>query len=200
MYRLTLKRVSYVALKPRNIPNVLTILRLFLIVPIIWLLLQERFGETLVLFVIAGATDGIDGFLAKQFGWTSALGSILDPLADKALLTSTILVLGWQENLPSWLVVMVVLRDVLIVLLAIGYHYLVEPLKPEPIFISKINTLFQILLVLTILFSNGAVPLPTTLIMLLVYCVGLTTLLSGLTYGWKWGRRALQRRGQTDAL
>lgn len=192
--------MPYVALKSRDIPNLLTILRILLVVPIVWLLLQERFGETLILFVIAGATDGIDGFLAKQFGWTSALGSILDPLADKVLLTSTILILGWQENLPYWLVVMVVLRDVMIVLLAIGYHYLVEPLKPEPIFISKINTLLQILLILTILFSNGAIPLPTTIIMLLVYCVGLTTLLSGFTYGWKWGRRALQRRGQTDAL
>lgn len=187
-------------MKPRDIPNLLTVLRILLVVPIVWLLLQERFGETLILFVIAGATDGIDGFLAKQFGWTSALGGILDPLADKLLLTSTILVLGWQENLPSWLVAIVVLRDVMIVLLAIGYHYLIEPLKPEPIFISKINTLSQILLVLTILFSNGAIPLPTTITLLLIYCVGLTTLLSGLTYGWKWGRRALQRRGQTDAL
>ncbi len=173
---------------------------MLLVVPIVWLLLQERFGETLILFMIAGATDGIDGLLAKQFSWTSALGGVLDPLADKLLLTGTMLVLGWQGNLPFWLVVMVVLRDVMIVLLAIGYHYLVEPFKAEPILISKINTLMQILLVLSVLFSRGATPLPATITMLLVYCVGLTTLLSGFTYGWKWGRRALQRREQTDAL
>jgi cardiolipin synthase len=192
--------VSYVALKLSNIPNLLTVLRMLLVVPIVWLLLQERFGETLILFMIAGATDGIVGLLAKQFSWTSALGGVLDPLADKLLLTGTMLVLGWQGNLPFWLVVMVVLRDVMIVLLAIGYHYLVEPFKAEPILISKINTLMQILLVLSVLFSRGATPLPATITMLLVYCVGLTTLLSGFTYGWKWGRRALQRREQTDAL
>ena len=187
-----------VALKPENIPNLITSLRLFLALPIIWLVLQGHYGEALVLFLIAGFSDGVDGFLAKRYGWISYLGGVLDPLADKLLLMGTILALGWQGELPVWLVSIVVLRDAVIVIMAISYHYLIESFKAEPLAISKLNTLLQILLVLAVLSSKGVTPLPEILMDLLIYGTGLTTFWSGCAYVWEWGRRALRKARRTD--
>lgn len=186
-------------LKLHNLPNLITALRILLTAPIIGLLLKERYGEALVLFFIAGLSDGIDGFLAKRYGWTSRLGGFLDPLADKLLLMGTILVLGWQGLLPTWLVMLVVLRDVVIVSGALSYRYLIGPFQAEPMLISKINTLFQLGLVLAVIFDLGAMPLPPLLLALGVYLTGLTTLLSGIGYVRAWGRRALQEARRTHA-
>ena len=156
----------------------------------VWLLLEGRYLESLLLFVIAGVSDLADGFLARHFGWTSRLGSILDPLADKALVVGTLLVLGWRGELPLWLVTLAVGRDVMLVGLGIGYHYLIEPLKPEPLFSSKLNTLLQLTLVAAVLFSKAVVQLPDVLLVLLVFGSGMTTLWSGGAYLWVWGWRA----------
>ncbi len=78
----------------RHLPNLITGLRLVLAAPVVWLLLEGRYLESLVLFAVAGVSDLVDGFLARHFGWTSRLGSILDPLADKALVVGTLLALG----------------------------------------------------------------------------------------------------------
>ena len=180
-------------LRPRDIPNLITVLRLLLAVPIVWLLLEERYQEALLLFLIAGISDLVDGFLAKHYGWTSKLGSILDPLADKMLLVGTLLVLGWQGAVPAWLVGMAVGRDVILVILAVGYHYLIEPFKAEPLLISKLNTLLQLALVATVLFSKAVLALPEALLVLLIYGSGLTTLWSGCAYFWEWGQRAWRK-------
>lgn len=167
-------------------------------VPILWLLHQSYYAEALLLFIIAGVSDGIDGLLAKNLGWTSRLGGILDPIADKLLLMGTILMLGWQGALPAWLVVLVVLRDLVIVSGAISYHYLIERFEATPLLISKLNTLAQLVLVLTILFHKGVTPLPAYLLIALIYLTALTTVWSGAAYVWKWGQRALHRRARTD--
>jgi cardiolipin synthase len=149
--------------------------------------------------LLAGASDGLDGFLAKRFGWTTYLGSILDPLADKLLLMGTILVLGWQDNLPTWLVLLVILRDVVIVSGALSYHYLIESFEATPLLISKLNTCVQILLVLAILFDKGVIALPELVLTGLIGGVALTTVSSGGVYVWEWGRRALSKGKRVDA-
>ncbi len=184
----------------RHLPNLITALRLILVVPIVWLLLDGRYPESFALFVIAGASDLADGFLARRFGWTSRLGSILDPLADKALVVGTLLVLGWRGEVPMWLVILAVGRDVMLVGLAIGYHYLIEPLWPEPLRSSKLNTLLQLMLVAAVLFSQVVQPLPGTLLTALVFGTGLTTLWSGCAYLWVWGRRTFNGRRKPDSM
>lgn len=174
----------------RHLPNLITGLRLVLAAPVVWLLLQGRYLEAFVLFAVAGVSDLVDGFLARRFGWTSRLGSILDPLADKALVVGALLVLGWRGELPLWLVSLAIGRDLMLVGLAIGYHYLIEPLKPEPLLSSKLNTLLQLTLIAAVLFSQAVLPLPDVMVVLLVYGSGLTTLWSGCAYLWVWGRRA----------
>lgn len=187
-------------MKARDIPNLITFCRILLVAPILWLLLEGRHGAALMLFVVAGVSDAVDGFLAKHYGWTSRLGGIIDPLADKLLLMGTVLALGWLGELPAWLVVMVVLRDLVIVGGALSYHYLIEPFTAEPTLISKLNTLMQLLLVLAVVFSKGVTALPGWLPALLVGAVAATTVLSGCHYVWTWGRRAVHRGRRRDAI
>lgn len=177
----------------RHLPNLITGLRLILVPPVVWLLLEGRYPEAFVLFAIAGGSDLVDGFLARRFNWTSRLGSILDPLADKSLVVGTLLVLGWRGELPLWLVSLAVGRDLMLVAFAVGYHYLIEPLTPEPLLSSKLNTLLQLTLVAALLFSKAVLPLPSALMTVLVYGTGLTTAWSGCAYLWVWGRRAWAR-------
>lgn len=90
-------------MKPHDIPNVITAFRFLLVPPVVILLLQERFTAALIVFGVAGFSDGLDGFLAKRYDWRSRLGSILDPLADKLLLVSSFVTLGWLGLIPAWL-------------------------------------------------------------------------------------------------
>lgn len=190
----SLQQVTFPTLNCRHLPNLITALRLILVAPIVWLLLEGRFPEAFSLFVIAGCSDLVDGFLARRFGWTSRLGGILDPLADKALMVGILLVLGWRGELPLWLVTLAVGRDVMLVGLSIGYHYLIEPLWPEPLLSSKLNTLLQLMLVGAVLFNQAVQPFPEVLLTAFVFGSGLTTLWSGCAYLWVWGRRAWKIR------
>jgi len=174
-------------LKPRDIPNLITALRILLVAPFLWLLLEERYGPALALFVIAGVSDALDGFLAKYYGWTSELGGLLDPIADKLLLLGAILALGWLSELPVWLVALVIGRDLLIVGGALAYHLLVERLRAAPLLISKLNTLTQLVLVCAIIVHYGLMPLPEAGLNTLIYLTALTTVWSGAAYVWRWG-------------
>ena len=174
----------------RDIPNVISIIRITLVVPVVYLLMEREFSYALILFFIAGISDGLDGYLAKRNNWETRLGSILDPVADKLLLVSSYLVLGWLNDIPGWLVVAVIVRDVIIVAGGIAYHFLIGEFDMVPSWISKTNTFFQILLVLVVVFSLGAFSLPELLIESVVVIVTITTLLSGINYIWVWGRRA----------
>ena len=181
---------------PRDIPNIITLLRIVLVIPVIYLLLQREFSYALVLFFVAGLSDGLDGYLAKRNNWTSRLGSILDPLADKLLLVFSYLALGWLGEIPMWLVIAVMIRDVIIVVGAISYHELIGEYDMMPSWISKTNTFFQILLILVVVFSLGAYRLPPWSIDGLIYFVAVTTVLSGINYIWVWGRRAVAANKQ----
>ena len=180
-------------MKYRYIPNLITVLRILLVAPIIGLLLLDRYTDALLLLFIAGVSDGLDGFLAKHYGWTSELGGMLDPLADKFLLIGVFLALGWMGDLPIWLIAMVIIRDLVIVSGAISYHYLIGPFQAAPLLISKINTVIQLLLVLTVVFARGVLALPDWVLHGLIYLTAVTTLLSGVAYVWEWGLRALPK-------
>ena len=177
-------------LKTRDIPNLITSLRILLVPPFLWLLLQERYGAALLLFTVAGVSDALDGFLAKHYGWTSELGGLLDPLADKLLLIGAILALGWLRELPVWLVALVILRDVVIVTGAVGYHLMVERVRASPLLISKLNTLMQLTMVFVVIVHYGMMTLPSWLLTGWIYVTALTTVWSGAAYVWQWGQRA----------
>ena len=176
------------------IPNTLTIMRLLLVVPIGYLIIQKKFDIALIVFFIAAFSDAIDGVIARKFGWQSRLGSILDPLADKAMLVTAYLSLGWIELLPMWIVALVLLRDVLIVLGAIVYHVYVGRFSMEPSIISKANTFFQSLLALVVVFSQVYIPLEHYVVSPLIYIVAVTTIMSGLLYIKVWSQRASHKK------
>jgi len=176
--------------KRSDIPNLITVIRILLVVPVAWVLLQQQYLLALVLFFVAGASDGLDGFLAKQFGWTSRLGAILDPLADKALLVTCYAALAWVGLLPVWLLILVVARDLVIVAGAVVYNFRIQRLEADPTLISKLNTLLQILLVLLVItqqLNDWFTPVWATV---LIYAVTVSVIWSGLDYVITWGRRA----------
>ena len=166
-----------------------------MVVPTIYFLLEQRYGDALIVFFIAGVSDGLDGFLARRYGWTTRLGSILDPLGDKLLMTATYFVLGWLTHLPLWLVAVVIGRDVVIVVGALAYRLLVQSITMKPLLISKINTACQIILVLVMLYSlsgwPGSEKMTGWLTQGLIYLVLITALLSGLAYIAIWSQRAI---------
>ena len=178
----------------RDIPNLITGFRFLLVLPVVMLLLHERFGTALILFGVAGFSDGLDGYLAKRNNWTSRLGALMDPLADKLLLVSCFVTLGWMGLIPVWLVALVVLRDLVIVGGAIVFHMRVERLEAAPSMVSKLNTVTQILLVLAIIFNQGLHAVPAPWLDVLIYSVLATTLWSGFDYVWTWGRLAWNKR------
>src|SRR6187402_1027957 len=102
-----------------HIPNALCVLRMLMAIPVAILLVREAYDTTLLVFGLAAITDGLDGFLAKRFNWTSELGKALDPLADKILLVTAFITLTFVGGVPIWITVPVVLRDVVITVGAI---------------------------------------------------------------------------------
>ncbi len=177
-------------LRARDIPNLISLLRILLVFPVIYLLLHQQYRAAMLLFFVAGLSDGLDGFLARHFHWQSHLGGILDPLADKFLLVSVYLCLGWLGALPLWLVGLVILRDLVIVGGALAYHFRVERLEASPSLVSKLNTLLQILLALLVVYDLGFTPLPEGLLTGMLWGVAITTLLSGVDYVVSWSRKA----------
>lgn len=165
---------------------------MLLVLPVVWHLLQLEFGVALAWFALAAFSDGLDGFLAKHYGWQSRLGSILDPLADKLLLVCVFVALTWLGLIPLWLLVTVLVRDLLIVLGGVIFHYTLGRFDMQPSRISKVNTFMQIIFVLAVVFYHGEFAFTPWVIEVLVYAVLATTVLSGLDYVWVWGRRAFR--------
>ncbi len=173
------------------LPNAITLLRMALAAPLAWMILRGDHASALLVALIAGGSDAIDGLLAKRYGWESRLGGILDPLADKLLLLACFLSLGVVEALPWWLVGVVLARDVVIVAGAVAYHHLVGALVASPSRLSKITTLFQIVLVVLALIDGlHVVELPAGMVAGAVIGVAALTIASGLHYVVTWGARA----------
>ena len=177
----------------RDIPNLISIIRILLVLPIIGALSDYQFGLAMVLFAIAGVSDALDGFLAKQYHWESRLGSILDPLADKLLLVASFATLTWLGFIPSWLLWLVLGRDIMIVSGGVAYHYLFGKFKLLPLWSSKINTLFQILLVFVVIVQHYADLSIKIWIEAGISLVVFSVIISGAEYIIVWGRRAWQQ-------
>ena len=165
-----------------NIPNIITLGRLMAVPVTVWLILNNYILAAFGLFVMAGVSDAIDGFLAKRWGQVTEFGKYLDPLADKALLVSIYITLGVQGYLESLLVIMVVFRDVMIVGAVILYQAMVVKLEMNPLIISKINTVAQIVLAALVLGSEGFDLDVGSLFEVMMGIVAVTTLISGLSY------------------
>jgi cardiolipin synthase len=172
------------------LPNAISILRIALIPPILLLVVREQFGLALALFFIAGFSDGVDGYLAVRFDWQSRLGGLLDPAADKLLMTGMFVTLAWTGHIPVWLASVVILRDVVIVAGALSYNYFFKPLEGEPTRISKINTALQILFVLFVLSRAGFGWPEEITITLLGAAVLVTVVVSCFDYVLSWTQRA----------
>jgi cardiolipin synthase len=171
-----------------NIPNLITLSRLMSVPLMIWLIVGERYGVAFWVFVAAGISDALDGFIAKRFDCRTRLGALLDPAADKALLSSVYVALGIAGCLPNWLVILVVFRDVTIIGGFVLFQSIAVPRNFDPLYISKVNTLAQIALVGYVLGRLGLGFRDGMLTDVLVIVTAATTVLSGLSYLVRWAR------------
>lgn len=174
-----------------NIPNLITFLRVILIPPLIGCLLNHLYWQGLILLVISGLTDAADGFLARHYGWTTRLGAIIDPLADKCLLILTFITLTYLHCIPFWLCAIVILRDVMIVAGAVFYHFLIKEYDFEPTRISKLNTTLQLFYLFSLVIKLSGIYIPPHWLAFLMYSVLATTVISMIDYSWIWGAHVL---------
>lgn len=175
----------------KYIPNTLTLLRFALIAPFLYFIHKQEYTSAFYIFLIAGFTDGLDGWLARQFKWQSAFGSLIDPLADKFLIVTSFFALAWLGSLPWWLVDLVFLRDLTIsVGVILWFCFIRQKLEAKPTFISKINTVLQLALVSICLFEKAFFVFPSILINILIFATAFTTITSYIDYVWIWGKKA----------
>jgi cardiolipin synthase len=171
-----------------SIPNLITLARILLVPVVIWAITSGGMQVAFLLFLAAGVSDAVDGFLAKRFGMATELGAYLDPLADKAMIVSIYVALGVAEAIPRWLVILVVSRDIMIVG-AIMLSWLVDkPVALKPLMVSKANTVAQIVLALVVLASLGFKFDAEVVIVTLTGLVAALTLLSIAFYVAEWVR------------
>lgn len=172
-----------------SLPNIITLARLLSVPLTVWLILDGRLSAAFGMFVAAGVSDAVDGWIAKRWGQRTELGALLDPIADKTLLVAIFVTLGIAGHIPAWLVILAVFRDLLIV----GGYILLRlnaptEFKARPLLISKANTGFQIALVAIVLARLGLGLDLGGLVTALVYITGATTVLSGAAYLARFGR------------
>ena len=175
----------------RHLPNFICLVRIALIWPTIDALYAGRYWTALILVAVCAISDGLDGWLAKRFNWTSHLGKLLDPLADKLLLVALFLTAAWINLLPWWLTAIVVARDVMIGFGAVIYRFWFGPLHGRPTLVSKINTGMQLAVALAAILG-GATRMPTPeMVTALAIVTLITTIVSGADYLSAFTRRAL---------
>jgi len=178
----------------KQIPNALTVIRLLLVLPFLVCLFHHQFVCAFYIFVIAGVTDALDGWLARGFAWQSNFGKLLDPMADKLLIAASFISLAILGILPWWLVILVFARDLTISLGVIAW-YVWMPNRPDlkPTYISKVNTVMQLTLVMMNLCAQAfLLPIPS-LLSLCLLLTAVTTTASFMDYVWIWGRKACQQ-------
>lgn len=169
-----------------HLPNIITTLRLILLIPLSFYLMKEDYQPALVLFFIAGASDALDGFLAKKFNWVSRFGSILDPIADKALIVVTMAILAMNGQFSFYLFALFAIRDIYIVAGAYYYYIKVGPFQMEPSYLSKLNTFLQVLLVTLLLVSLVFTLVSEILINYLIILVIISIITSTVHYTFVW--------------
>jgi len=170
-----------------SVPNLITFARLLAVPVAVYLILVRDLEAAFWLFIAAGISDGLDGAIARMFRCRTALGAYLDPLADKALLVSVYITLAGIGEVPLWLVILIVFRDLMILAGVLLAHALREKLAMQPLGVSKLNTAAQIVLAGAVLapLSFGLRELPPfdfDLVRALVWFTAATTALSGIAY------------------
>ncbi len=181
-------------LQARHIPNIITVLRVLLVPPVGWAILQGEHRLAFWLFFAAGFSDALDGFLARTFHWQSKFGATLDPIADKSLMIVAFFCLYWVGSVPWWLFAAVLVRDVIIIAGAIAYQFLTHALEMQPLLLGKLNTALQILLVLAVLVHEAFDVFTPTAILAMCVVLLVSTVLSGTAYVLEWSRRARIKR------
>ncbi|HVX99900.1 MAG TPA: CDP-alcohol phosphatidyltransferase family protein [Pseudorhodoplanes sp.] len=171
-----------------SIPNVITLARILTVPLIVWAITSGEMRAAFFLFLAAGVSDAVDGFLAKRFNMTSELGAYLDPLADKALIVSIYVSLGIADLIPRWLVILVVSRDIMIIGAVILSTLLGTPMAMKPLLVSKLNTVAQIVCACLVLASLGFSFNPGIASPLAMGLVAILTLLSIGFYVAEWVR------------
>jgi cardiolipin synthase len=170
-----------------NLANIITFARLCAVPLAFWLVLAHRIDHAFLLFVAAGLSDALDGWLARRYGG-NAVGAVMDPVADKALLVTMYVTLAVVGELPDWLAILVVFRDLLIVGGIVVLTVLGHAVAIRPLYISKVNTVLQIVLIGVSLLEGGyGFGIPGVAIVL-TWCVAATTLASGAAYVWNTAR------------
>jgi len=172
-----------------HIPNLLTLARIAVCPVLILVLNEQNYELALILFLAAGITDGLDGYIAKRFNCVSSLGAVLDPAADKLLIASAYIMLAILGDLPFWLLVVVMFRDLVIV---VGYFIFVmmgAEVPMRPTYSSKINTFVQISLMVAVLMEKAAILQIPLIVDALIFSVLISTVISGIQYVWLWGIR-----------
>jgi cardiolipin synthase len=180
-----------VSLSPRQIPNVISSIRIVLVAPIAVALAKHQLVASIALFAVAAVSDAADGFLAKRYGWQTELGAVLDPAADKLLLATVFVVLAYLRLIPLWLMAAAVARDAIIVLGALLYRICLGPLDVRPSKLSKFNTLCQAAFILAVVGRAEFLVPPAWTVVALGALVFVTVTVSGIDYVLIYGRRAL---------
>lgn len=187
------------------IPNILTLLRLALVPFAVFYILQDDLIIAFYLFMFAGITDYVDGYLARRWHVESRFGRISDPIADKALLMGSYIALTYTGHIPEWFMYLIVGRDILIISGAVLVYIFNLPVRLMPFFISKVNTFLQVILVAIVLMADFSFyevwshESYEKAMWGLLYITTLTTILSGIEYIFYFMRknlRACLRRGQ----
>jgi cardiolipin synthase (CMP-forming) len=171
-----------------NLPNAITIFRILLVPFTIWLMIAQEFALAFVVFLVAGISDGVDGYIARRFDLKTDLGAHLDPLADKALLMSIFVVLGLLQLIPVWLVILVVTRDILIIGAVLLSWVMNKPIAMQPLFVSKANTTMQIFFAGVVLAMLGTKLHLEAIMTSGISAVAFLTVTSGAMYMRNWMR------------
>lgn len=174
------------------LPNAITLARMAAVLPLMFFLIRANWQFVFWIALVAGISDSIDGYLAKKFDWRTALGGLLDPIADKLLLCVCFIGLAWQQVIPFWLCVLVLGRDIVIVSGAWLWWKTIGPFKPTPSWVSKLTTFFQIVYVALLLANLAFAVVPDIVLQSLLWLVIVFTIASGLDYFIRYGRRALR--------
>jgi len=183
-----------------NIPNTITILRILLVPVLVYFLLHGEYRAAILVLVVAGISDALDGFIARRFDIRTYLGSVLDPLADKILIIATVLTLALQGLLPSWLTIVIVIRDLIIVIGAIAYYLRAGRIEMAPIITSKLNTFILVFLILLVMATAAGITRGAAWLPVLFGVAFLTAVISGAHYILIWGQKgaALKKRIVSD--
>ena len=167
-----------------TLPNVITFARLCAVPLSVWFVLEHHLAQAFFLFVAAGLSDAVDGWLARRNGGGNSVGALLDPVADKALLVTMYVTLAAVNELPDWLAILVVFRDTVIVGGVVVLSLLGQSVLIRPLYVSKINTALQIVLVALTLFLSGFELAAPIVVVVLTWVVAASTLGSGAAYVW----------------